>query len=103
MGRDPTYSEISRGIDGNIQYSEDGIIIYKPLSIKTPVWKDEFETLDISTSYRFKNGTTLFLQATNVLAEPNKRYVGVKDETTHLLRSYNETGAFYIAGVRARF
>ncbi|MCM2678102.1 TonB-dependent receptor domain-containing protein [Echinimonas agarilytica] len=75
---------------------------YSARGIQLPVWVDEFETLDISMSYKYK-AATFFLQANNVLEEAQRKYVGDKEKTKHLLRFYKETGANYTAGVRVRF
>ncbi|RDV26084.1 TonB-dependent receptor [Alteromonas aestuariivivens] len=79
-----------------------GATDYRQKSVSVPVWNDEFATLDLSMSYRF-NGVTVFLQATNVLDEPRRSYVGDVDNTKHLLRQLNQTGPYYTLGIRARF
>ncbi|WP_159084010.1 TonB-dependent receptor [Saccharobesus litoralis] len=104
--RDESYSENSTaGADPLIREyftTSEGKQDSKEAAISLPVWNDTFKTLDLSMSYRHK-GTTVYLQASNVLNEKKKRYVGDLTHTKHLLRSYNETGAFYTFGVRSRF
>ncbi|MCM2681522.1 TonB-dependent receptor domain-containing protein [Echinimonas agarilytica] len=103
--RDESYSENSTaGPDPIIyeQYDLDGDTLYRRTGISLPVWNDTYETLDLSMSYRFE-GTTFFIQGNNLLGEPKRRYVGDVDTTKHLLREYNETGAYYTIGIRSRF
>ncbi len=79
-----------------------GIQDYSRYAARLPIWSDEFSTLDISASYKYE-GFTLFLQATNVLSEPVREYVGSKEETKNLLKLYRDTGSLYSLGVRYTF
>ncbi|AWB66320.1 hypothetical protein C2869_07685 [Saccharobesus litoralis] len=72
------------------------------LGIQLPEWNDEFATLDLSASYKYKN-VRVYLQARNVLSEANRRYVGDMTTTKHILSRYQETGANYVAGVSVNF
>ncbi|WP_019027983.1 TonB-dependent receptor [Colwellia piezophila] len=75
---------------------------YSPVGVYLPTWNDEFATLDLSMSYKYKQ-TRIFLQATNVLDEVSRKYVGDK-ETTHMLTSsYNDSGASYVLGFSQQF
>lgn len=103
--RDEAFSEDTTGGPDPIlyeQYEINGAYDYRRLAIDMPVWNDEFQTLDVSMSYRHK-GTTFYLQATNLLDEPKRRYVGDLEQTKHLLREYNETGPYITVGIRSRF
>ncbi|WAJ71788.1 TonB-dependent receptor [Catenovulum adriaticum] len=81
------------GVEGNTVYSARGI--------QLPEWNDEFATLDLSASYRYKK-YNFFIQARNFLSEPSRRYAGDQDSTKHLLTRYQETGTSYVAGFSVR-
>ncbi|MCM2679414.1 TonB-dependent receptor domain-containing protein [Echinimonas agarilytica] len=96
-GTDPyiyTRYDDYQGVEGDTQYS--------PTGIQLPEWNDDFATLDLSASYRYKQAT-VFVQARNVLGESGRRYVGDETSTKHLLTRYQDTGTDYVAGVRVSF
>lgn len=80
-------------------YAGTGVTKFLEKGVQLPEWNDEFATLDLSASYKYKK-FNFFIQARNLLSEPIRRYVGDVDTTKHILSRYQETGANYVAGVR---
>ncbi|MCM2678713.1 TonB-dependent receptor [Echinimonas agarilytica] len=103
--RDESYAgQSNAGPDISIQetYLLDDELDYRYKGVLLPVWNDEFDTLDISMSYKY-DAFKVYFQATNVTGETKRTYVGDKESTKHLTAKYNDTGTQYSLGASYTF
>lgn len=72
--------------------------VYSQLSAPLPVWRDAYESLDLSTSYKLTKQISIFAQVNNALDEVQRDYAGVQGMT----HAYFDTGRHFRVGIRGR-
>ena len=103
--RDEFYKEDSAGAPDEKLWVIDeaataraGENVYSQASAPLAIWRDAYQSLDLSASYKISKQYTVFFQVNNALDENQRDYAGV----TGMTSAYYETGRKFSLGIRGR-